>query len=176
MTPHSITYLPVFRENPGNPGRCEVATGQIEINQQAMSVLPGYQQEYVLEHEKGHYYEQTFDEVKADAYALRQMALKKPNSLWHHVLAVRNVSHNDPRRVRAAEKAALEIAAKDGSREAQELLHSYYANADGGYLLDLVDYGHIDFPITLDLKWYHFAWAAVIVVTICLLLTKFYKQ
>ena len=81
MRPHTITYLHTFPENPGNPGRCEVASGKIELNSEALRVLPDYQREFVVEHEKGHYYRQTFDEVTADAYALQQLALKKKNSL-----------------------------------------------------------------------------------------------
>ena len=41
MRPHTITYLPTFPENPGNPGRCEVASGKIELNSEALRVLPG---------------------------------------------------------------------------------------------------------------------------------------
>lgn len=175
MQPHTITYLPVFPENPGNPARCEVATGNIEVNQEAFRILPDYQQAFVMEHEKGHYYKQSYDEVTADAYALQQLALKKKNSLWHYVLSVRNVSHGDPRRVRAAEMAALRVAAKNGSADAQRLLLTYYANADGGYYLDQIGYGHIDVPVTISMKWYVFAWACIIIVGICILVSLFKK-
>jgi len=167
MQPHSITYLPVFPENPGNPARCEVATGRIEVNSDAFRVLPDYQREYVLEHEKGHYYRQTYDEVAADNYALQQLALKKKNSLWNYVKSVRNISHDDPRRVHAAEMSALRIAAQEGSADAQRLLLEYYANADGGYSLEKIGYGHISAPVTLSMKWYVFAWICIIVVGIC---------
>lgn len=171
MQPHSVTYLPVFPENPGNPARCEVATGNIEVNSEAFRILPDYQREFVMEHEKGHYYRQTYDEVAADAYALQQLALKKKNSLWNYVKSVRNISHGDPRRVRAAEMAALRVAAKNGSADAQRLLLNYYANADGGYYLDSIGYGHISAPYTVSIKWYVFAWACIFTVCICLCLS-----
>ncbi len=171
MRTPTITYLPIFPENPGNPARCEVATGNIEVNNDAFRVLPDYQREFVLEHEKGHYYKQTFDEVTADAYALQQLALKKKNSLWNHVLSVRNISHGDPRRVRAAEMGALKIAAKNGSADAQRLLLNYYANADGGYYLDQIGYGHLDVPVTISMKWYIFAFTCVVMIGICMFLT-----
>lgn len=163
-----ITYLPVFPENPGNPARCEVATGNIEVNNEAFRVLPDYQREFVIEHEKGHYYRQTFDEVTADSYALQQLALKKKNSLWNYVLSVRNISHGDPRRVRAAEIGALKVAAKNGSADAQRLLLNYYANADGGYYLDSIGYGQISTSTTVSMDWNVFAWACFIIVGICI--------
>lgn len=131
----SVTYLPIFTDNPDNPARCEVKTGRIEINRLIYDLLPDYQKEYVLQHEKGHYYRQTYNEVEADAYALEQLKLRKPNSLWHYVLSVRAISHDDPVRCRAAEKAALQVAAQKGSKEAKRLLPYYeqsrYANAAG---------------------------------------------
>lgn len=171
MQPHSITYLPVFPENPGNPARVEVATGIIEVNNEAFRILPDYQREFVMEHEKGHYYRQTFDEVTADAYALQQLALKKKNSLWNYVKSVRNISHGDPRRVHAAEKAALQVAAKNGSADAQRLLLTYYANADGGYYLDSIGHGQISVPATISMKWYVYAWACILIVGICVCLS-----
>lgn len=171
MQPHSITYLPTFPENPGNPARCEVATGRIEVNSGAFRVLPEYQREFVIEHEKGHYYRQTYDEVTADAYALQQLALKKKNSLWNHVRSVRNISHGDPRRVRAAEMASLRVAAKNGSTKAQELLQRYYANADGGNYLDSIGYGNIEVPVEISMPWYVFGFSVLLLVGICMLLT-----
>lgn len=132
----SVTYLPVFNDNPDNPARCEVRTGRIEINRLIWDLLPEYQREYVLAHEKGHYYRQTYNEVEADRYALDRLKLRKPNSLWNYVKSVRAISHNDPVRCHAAERGALEVAARKGSKEAKALLPYYeqnrrYANASG---------------------------------------------
>lgn len=174
MNRPTITYLPVFSENPGNPARCEVATGRIEINRQMWDVLTDQQREYVLEHEKGHYYRQTFDEVEADKYALQQLALKRPNSLWNYVLSVRSISRGDSRRVRAAEKGALEVAANNGSSQARQLLMQGYANADGKkeYFVNQLGVDSIDYPIDIDIKWWQFAWALLIVITISVFLSK----
>lgn len=175
MKDPTITYFPVFPENPGNPARCEVKTGRIEINRQVWDFLPEVQKAYVLEHEKGHYYRQTFDEVVADQYALERLALKKKDSLWNYVLSVRNISHGDPRRVRAAERSVLEIAAKTGSKRANELLRIGYANADGrsDNLLSKLGVDPIEYGFDLRIEWWQFAWILILVVTIILLYIKF---
>lgn len=94
-------------------------------------MLTPEQREFVLAHEEGHYKLQTYDELKADQYALQQLALKKKNSLWNYVKSVKSVSKNDKQRVYHAEKHALEIAANKGSSEASDLLRMHYASADG---------------------------------------------
>ena len=125
----NITYLPVFPERPTNPARTNVRTGDIEINAKRWRELRPETQEYVLLHEIGHYKEKTFDEVAADRYALRHLALKKPYSLWNYYQSVYEVSYNNPQRMAAAREDTLRIAAKNGSKEAQRLLG--YAAADG---------------------------------------------
>ena len=119
-----------FPENPGNPARAWLDRGVIELNASRLRYMPEYAQEFVLEHEKGHLHLNTFDETKADGYALQQLALKKPNSLWHFIKSVKMVNRGDMQRERAAEMAALRVAALHGSKEAQELL-GRYANATG---------------------------------------------
>lgn len=128
-----VIKLPVFPESPTNPARVNVRTGEIEINAKRFDSLGRWTQEFVMLHEEGHYKEKTFDEVKADQYALSRLALKHPYSLRDYLAAVREVSYNNPRRVNQAQHDVLEIAAQDGSKEAQELLNRYYyAAADGG--------------------------------------------
>lgn len=128
----TTTYLPVFPERPTNPARTDIFTGDIEINLKRFNALPKYTQEYVLNHEEGHYKNHTFDEVTADRYALQKMALKKPYSLSHYFESVKEVSYNNPQRVQAAQYDVLKIAAKQGSTKAQKLLNEhYYAAADG---------------------------------------------
>lgn len=166
----SITYLPIFPDNPDNPARCEVKTGRIEINRLIWDLLPDYQKEYVIAHEKGHYYRQTYDEVAADAYALEQLKLRKKNSLWHFVKSVRAISHADPVRCRAAEKAALEVAASKGSKDAKRLLPYYtgkaYANASGS------EFDHdataAVFPIEIEIPTLYIALATTIIVFIAI--------
>ena len=110
----------VFPENPGNPARAWLDRGVIELNASRLRYMPDYAQEFVLEHEKGHLHLKTFDETKADAYALGSLALKKPNSLWHFIKSVKMVSRGDAQREKAAEIAALQIAAHNGSKEAKQ--------------------------------------------------------
>lgn len=125
-----ITYLPVFPERPTNPARTNVRTGEIEINAKRWNQLRPETREYVLLHEIGHYKEKTFDEVTADRYALRHLALKKPYSLWDYYQSVYEVSYGNPERMAAAQHDTLKIAAENGSREAKQLLYGYAA-ADG---------------------------------------------
>lgn len=125
-----ITYLPVFPERPTNPARTNVRTGKIEINAKRWNQLRPETREYVLLHEIGHYKEKTFDEVAADRYALRHLALKKPYSLWDYYQSVYEVSYGNPERMAAAQYDTLKIAAENGSKEAKQLLYGYAA-ADG---------------------------------------------
>ena len=126
-----VTILPIFPDRPTNPARTNVRTGEIEINAARMMELRPDTREYVLLHELGHYKLQTFDEVAADRYALKRMAGKKPYSLWNYYQSVNEVSYGNPERVNAARRDVLEIAAKNGSKEAKSLL-GRYAAADGG--------------------------------------------
>lgn len=126
----SVHILPVFPERPSNPARTTVATGDIEINAQRWKQLTPEEQEFVLQHEIGHYKQQTFNEVQADRYALRQLALKKPYSLINYLNAVKTISYGDPVRVAAAQYDTLQIAARQGSQQAKQLLQRYAA-ADG---------------------------------------------
>lgn len=128
-----VTYFPIFTDRPMNPARTNILTGDTEINKWRMKQLADHTQEYVWNHEEGHYKEHTFSEVAADEYALRKMALKKPYSLIHYLESVKEVSYNNPERVRAAQYNVLKIAAEKGNSKAQELLDRHYpmAAADG---------------------------------------------
>ena len=129
MTDIRIVRYPLFPENPSNPARISLRTGVLEINEQAFAMLPEAAQRFVIQHEIGHYALQTYDEHRADEYALKKLALKRPNSLWNAIQTVRMIARDDPKREHAIEYKALKIAADDGSTEAQRLLG--YANADG---------------------------------------------
>lgn len=126
-----IVYLQNFGHT-NNPARCHIPTGIIEINSAVWPYLTDTQREFVLNHERGHRDLRTYSETEADDYALKKMALKKPNSLWNHILNVSSISKYNHERVHNAEKQALRIAAKKGSSKAKDLLSlEYYANADG---------------------------------------------
>lgn len=126
----SIQFLPTFPERPTNPARCDIQTGDIEINAARWAQLTPEEREFVLQHEIGHYKHHTFNEVTADRYALSQLALKKPYSLINYLSAVSRISYGDPVRVNSAQYDTLEIAAARGSKEAQQML-GRYAAADG---------------------------------------------
>ena len=131
-----IVHFPIFPESPTNPARVDVRTGVVEMNDARWKQLTEEEKEFVLLHEEGHYQGQTFDEVKADQYALRHLALKKPYSLRNYLYAVNNISYGNARRVNQAKYDVLRIAADNGSKEAQELLKRYsMASADGGKTL-----------------------------------------
>lgn len=125
-----IIHFPIFPESPTNPARVDVRSGVIEINDARWRTLSDEQKAFVLQHEVGHYKEQTLDEVKADQYALRQLALKKPYSLRDYLNAVDEVSYGDEQRVNQAKLDVLRIAADNGSENARKLLN-LYAAADG---------------------------------------------
>lgn len=125
-----VVHYPVFRDNPSNPARVDMGTGVVEVNDQAMMMLPDYAQRFVMAHERGHWALRSFDEQAADDYALSRSALREPESLWKHVKSVRMVAREDPGRERHAAHSALRIAAREGSEEAKRLL-PLYANADG---------------------------------------------
>ena len=126
-----IRYLPRFEESTTNPARCHIPTGRIEINQSRWDLLTPEEKDFVLQHEIGHYKQQTLDECRADNYALRQLALKKTYSLLNFVHSVRNISKNDPDRVQNATMGTLKVAADNGSTYAAALLKASYANAEG---------------------------------------------
>lgn len=125
-----IIHFPIFPESPTNPARVDVRSGVIEINDARWRTLSDAEKSFVLQHEVGHYKEHTLDEVKADQYALRQLALRKPYSLRDYLNAVNEVSYGNDRRVSQAKYDVLRIAADNGSEKARELL-SRYASADG---------------------------------------------
>ncbi len=171
MNQPTITYLPIFNDNPDNPARCEVKTGKIQVNNLIYSLLPDYQKEFVLQHELGHYYRQSYNEVVADQYALEQLKLQKPNSLWNFVKSVRAISHEDPVRCYAAEQAALQVAADKGSDYAKKLLKNYqtnakYASADGG------NASVVELPIDVKLNPMYILLVTVVIVCICIVITS----
>ena len=139
----NIVYLPDFGQS-GNPARCHVPTGLIEINGAVWPYLTDTQREYVLNHERGHRDLHTYSETDADNYALKKMALKKPYSLWNHYQNVKTISKNNEERVHNAQLEALRIAAADGSSEAKHILNKYgYANADGNKVSSKVSNNHL---------------------------------
>ena len=75
-----IRYFPVFPENPTNPARTNILTGDVHINLRRWRQLPLHTRKYVLAHEQGHAKYHTLNELTADRYALEQLALTAPYS------------------------------------------------------------------------------------------------
>lgn len=122
-----VVYKPHFNDSPTNPARCFYKEGIIEINRSAFDLLTPYQQKFVLQHEVGHYVNQNRDEIEADRYALNQLALKEPNSLYNYAKSVERIA-KQPLRIQQAKIDVLKKAAENGSEYARSLL---LANADG---------------------------------------------
>jgi hypothetical protein len=114
-----------FPDNPGNPARVDMTSGTIEINKEMFSILPDYTQRFILYHEAAHYVLKTYDECKADDYALKRMAFKQAYSLKHHIDSVYMLARDDVRRKRHALLSVLTLAAANGSEEALNLINKY---------------------------------------------------
>lgn len=121
-----LVYKPYFKDSPTNPARCFYKEGIIEINRSAFDLLTPYQKKFVLQHEIGHYVNQNRNEIEADRYALSQLALKEPNSLYNYAKSVERIA-KQPTRIQQAKIDAVKKAAEDGSEYARSLL----ANAEG---------------------------------------------
>lgn len=122
-----VVYKPHFNDSPTNPARCFYKEGIIEINSSAYDLLTPYQQKFVLQHEIGHFVNQNRNEIEADRYALNQLALKEPNSLYNYAKSVERIA-KQPLRIQQAKIDVLKKAAENGSEYARSLL---LANADG---------------------------------------------
>ncbi len=123
-----LSVKPYFTDSATNPARSYLGHGLIEINKSVFDRLTPYQRKYVLLHELGHLSNNSKDEVAADRYALDRMALKEPYSLINYVDAVDRIALSKKRK-KQARIDVLQIAAENGSREAQELLGM--VNAEG---------------------------------------------
>jgi hypothetical protein len=120
-----IKVFDTFPENPQNPARTDMSSGVIEINKEAFDRLPNFTQRFVIYHEMGHFLLKTFDECKADDYALKKMAFKEKYSLSNHVDSVYMMARDDVRRKRHALLSVLTLAAANGSEEALNLINKY---------------------------------------------------
>lgn len=120
-----IKVFDTFPENPQNPARTDMSSGVIEINKEAFDHLPNFTQRFVIYHEMGHFLLKTFDECKADDYALKKMAFKEKYSLSNHVDSVYMMARDDVRRKRHALLSVLTLAAANGSEDALNLINKY---------------------------------------------------
>lgn len=120
-----IKVFDTFPGSPQNPARTDMSSGVIEINKEAFDRLPNFTQRFVIYHEMGHFLLKTFDECKADDYALKKMAFKEKYSLSNHVDSVYMMARDDVRRKKHALLSVLTLAAANGSEEALNLINKY---------------------------------------------------
>ncbi len=110
------------------PARVNRFTGEIQINQRYFDNMPQFYQDFVVEHEKGHFLTNTRSEFEADSYAFKKLAGSQPRSLKNsvesisRVLSFRNPEHMD--RLTEMIKMALEFDFKhNGNQKAQTALN-----------------------------------------------------
>lgn len=125
-----IVYRDKFPYNQGSPAKVSVETGLIEINTPIFNLYPKHVQDWIIRHEKGHYYNDTLNEIKADSYALETADPKNKNSLYEAIEAVKLVVPKNKERQDATILMALKIAANEGNPKAKKILGKF-ANATG---------------------------------------------
>lgn len=118
----TIVRTAPFEDCKKNPARVSPITGVIEINAVVFDYLPKEVQDFVIEHEKAHYLQQTKDETLADYYAMLSLFQKDKNALYNSVQAVEKLVPNDSERINSITVSALRIAALNGNKKAKELL------------------------------------------------------
>lgn len=115
-----IVEVPFFEEN-NSPAKVYKKQGIIVINKQEFDLLPEFAKKWVIEHEKGHYFLQTDDEILADRYATEQLAGSEPGSLMKLYDALTSIAPQVERHAKLAEDILI-IAAQKGSEKAKQIL------------------------------------------------------
>lgn len=120
----TIEYRPIY--NTSNPASVNVRTGVITVNTCVWWAYSDFEQKTILLHEKWHAITQnTCNEIDCDEFAFSQIAGTEPNSLIQYVDLIQQLSGEDSERFVAAQKRALHWAAKNGSKEANQLLKHF---------------------------------------------------
>ena len=129
----------IYTEDIGNtPAAINRFSGVLYINPAFFPRLTPFQQKFILAHEEGHYYLNTPDEFKADAYAFNKLAgtefqsLKQIVACLPSVLDVKNIGLK-PRYVELYKLACKWDYINNNNLEALE------------HLKWLNEYGHLDF-------------------------------
>jgi hypothetical protein len=116
-----------------NPASVEMNTGNIILNRDVFPKYPKFTQQFILEHERGHFNIPTDNEAEADLYALKKLYKSTGKSLKKTMQAITDfLDNNDPRVMRMYqeclkidvvdnknEKAVLELENLIGMREKQ---------------------------------------------------------
>ena len=103
------------------PARVNRFTGEIQINDRYFKSMPEFRKSFIIEHEKGHFLNNTRSEFEADQYAFKKLAGTQPRSLKEsvysisRVLSFRNPEHME--RMIEMMKMALEYDFKHNGNE-----------------------------------------------------------
>lgn len=111
----------------GTPAAVSHETGTLYINDPLYNQLTPFQQEFVKQHEIGHYRKHTHNEFEADRYAFNRMAGKYKKSLKQSIGTLETILDGNEdehqQRIQAMYELALQWDAAHGNaRAANELL------------------------------------------------------
>lgn len=111
------------------PAAVDMETGDIWINRDVWDQYTEAEQQFILQHERGHYNIPTDYEEEADAYALQQNFGKIRKSLRSSFTALEKANVLSKKRWNSLYKNALEIDAENGNEKAEkELKEKYQSN------------------------------------------------
>lgn len=107
------------------PASVDMSSGLIDINKSVWSKYTPFEQQFIVEHENGHYFMQTDDEKEADLYALRKMAGTEKNSLKRCIKALAKVGVFETSRMNQIYIEALKLdIEKTGNNLAKKELNN----------------------------------------------------
>jgi hypothetical protein len=108
-----------------NPASVEMHSGNIILNKDVFPKYSKFTQQFIIEHEKGHYLLPTDSEETADFYALKKVYKTTGKSLKKTMKAITDFLPESNPRVLKIYKHCLELDAKDnGNKKAEKELEN----------------------------------------------------
>lgn len=104
------------------PAAVDMDTGDIYINQDVWDQYTESEKQFILQHELGHYNQQTDSEEDSDLYALKQNFGKVKKSLKSSFSALEKAGVKSEKRIGSLWKNALTIDANNGNETARKEL------------------------------------------------------
>ncbi len=105
------------------------ASGVVTVNK-AFTKLPLFTQNFIIQHEKGHFFLHTKNEFLADKYAFEQLAGKEKRSLKNSIKTLANTlpfnTREHTRRLEALIKLAALYDYKNGNKKALKLMNKRF--------------------------------------------------
>jgi hypothetical protein len=106
-----------------NPASVEMDTGKIILNRDVYPYFSDFTQQFIKEHELGHYKLPTDSEYEADAYALNKLYGSTGKSLKKSMKAITDfLPVDDPRVIELYKKALLIDSKKNNNKKAKQEL------------------------------------------------------